>query len=199
MSNTKYWDQLRTPPQGALKKIQYGNLKGKSDINPQWRMQAMTEVFGPCGVGWKYEKVKEWTYAGIDTHTVAAFVDVNIYILNGKEWSEPIPGTGGSMLVIKDKNGIHLNDEAFKMATTDALSVAMKQVGVAADIYMGIMDGSKYQTPRNVTTPSTTIHDDAWALYEAKKATLTAEQANWVQDELNKGNAQDVIDALKKV
>ncbi len=49
------------------------------------------------------------------------------------------------MFVINEKRGIHTNDECFKMAITDALSVAMKQLGMAADIYMGLWDGSKYQ------------------------------------------------------
>ena len=32
------------------------------------------------------------------------------------------------------------------MATTDALSVAMKQLGVAADIYLGMWDGRSYKS-----------------------------------------------------
>ena len=56
--NLRFYEQLRNVPQGALKPIQAGRLKGKSDINPVWRIQAMTSVFGPCGIGWKYEIVK---------------------------------------------------------------------------------------------------------------------------------------------
>ena len=41
------------------------------------------------------------------------------------------------MLVTKERDGLRTNDEGFKMATTDALSVAMKMLGVAADIYAG--------------------------------------------------------------
>jgi len=51
MSHMKYWDKLHKPPLNVLKPIQAGRLRGKSDINPQWRMQAMTETFGPCGIG----------------------------------------------------------------------------------------------------------------------------------------------------
>ena len=42
---------------------------------------------------------------------------------------------------------LYMSDEAYKMAETDALSVAMKQIGVAADIYMGMFNGSKYTRP----------------------------------------------------
>ena len=37
------------------------------------------------------------------------------------------------------------NDEGYKMAITDALGTAMKVIGVAADIYRGNFDGSKYR------------------------------------------------------
>ena len=40
------------PPKEALKEIEYGPLKGKSDINPQWRVEALTETYGLYGVGW---------------------------------------------------------------------------------------------------------------------------------------------------
>ena len=53
-----------------------------------------------------------------------------------------------------------MNDEALKMATTDALSVAMKQLGVAADVYMNNMDGSKYQKPEDVAALSEEINQE---------------------------------------
>ena len=49
------------------------------------------------------------------------------------------------MLIVSEKSGLRFNDEAKKMATTDALSVAMKQLGVGAEIYLGNWDGSKYK------------------------------------------------------
>ena len=53
MSNLEVWNKLKTPPAWALKEIAFGKLKGKSDINPQWRYQALTEEFGMYGFGWK--------------------------------------------------------------------------------------------------------------------------------------------------
>jgi len=137
------WNKLNKPPENALKKIAGGRLSGKTDISPQWRYKAMTEAFGPCGVGWKFTVDKKWTEQGNDCQ-MFAFVDVSLYIKQDGVWSEAIPGTGGAMLIEKEKSGLHSNDEAFKMATTDALSVAMKMIGVAAEIYLGNWDGSKY-------------------------------------------------------
>lgn len=146
--NTRYWDQFKCPPQSALKPIQAGRLKGKSDINPQWRMQAMTEVFGPVGIGWTYTIDRLWTEPGSDGQ-VCAFALVSVRIKDNGEWSEPVPGIGGSMLIEKESRGLYTSDEAFKMATTDALSVAMKAFGVAAEVYLGNLNGSKY----NQTAP----------------------------------------------
>lgn len=146
MSNTRYWDALKRPPSGALKKINGGRLNGKTDISPQWRVQAMTEQFGPVGTGWKYEIVNVWSAPAGDE--VFAFAQVNLYYKEGDEWSAPIPGIGGSKLMQMEKAGLYANDEGFKMAVTDALSVAMKSLGVAADIYLGLWDGSKYTDER---------------------------------------------------
>lgn len=137
------WEKVRTPPKDALKKITGGRLSGMTDIKPQWRIQIMTEVYGLCGIGWKYEITGKEVYPASDGQVVA-IVDINLYVKVNDKWSDPIPGTGGSMLIEKEKAGPHTNDECFKMALTDALSVAMKSIGVASDIYMGKWDGSKY-------------------------------------------------------
>jgi len=142
---TCLWDKLKRPPASALKAIGGGRLKGMTDISPQWRYQALTEALGPCGVGWKFTIDRLWNECGPDG-IVFAFAQVSLFV-NIDGWSEGIPGVGGSMLVDKEKSGLHGSDEAFKMAVTDALSVAMKMIGVAADIYLGNWDGSKYKEP----------------------------------------------------
>jgi len=155
--NLSIWNALSKPPSEHLKKITGGRISGMTDIKPQWRLQAMTERFGPCGQGWKYEIVKLWTEPGSEGQ-VAAFALVNLYYrdLNSPVpepmrrcdlWSDPIPGIGGSMFVEKEKKGPYTSDECYKMAVTDALSVAMKAIGVAADVYLGNWDGSKWCNP----------------------------------------------------
>ncbi len=149
MSNERYRKLAQPPPQ-ALRPITAGRIKGKTDINPQWRYEAMTEEYGLCGMGWKFEITRRWTETGPDGQ-VFAFVDLNVYVSAEPTlpptWSEPIPGNGGSMLVKKEKGGLHANDDAFKMATTDALSAALKMIGVGADVYANRWDGSKYLAP----------------------------------------------------
>jgi len=143
MTNLEYYDKLRTVPDNAQKKITGGRLNGKTDINPMWRIKALTEQFGPCGIGWKYEIIDKTLAQGADGE-IAAFVDILMYVFRHEGgWSEPIPGTGGSMFIAKEKGGLYTSDECYKMALTDAISVACKALGVGADIYWQA-DATKY-------------------------------------------------------
>src|SRR3990172_3459959 len=161
MMNMEIYDKLKQPPDWAKKAITGGRLKGKTDINPQWRYQAMTEQFGMCGIGWMYEIKRLWIEPAANEQ-VFAFAEIKLYVKNGDDWSVPIPGIGGNMLVDKDKNGLYCNDEAYKMAVTDALSVAMKMLGVGAEVYSEQSDGSKYDRTRdNAATPRPTANQDA--------------------------------------
>lgn len=142
----KIYEKLARPPKEALRQIEAGKLKGKTDINPQWRYKAMTEQFGLVGCGWKYEVQKLWVEAGAGSEKLA-FAQVAVFVKDGDTWSEPIVGIGGSKLVQLEKGAAVSNDEGYKMAVTDAFSTALKMLGVAADIYAGRWDGSKYKEP----------------------------------------------------
>ena len=60
---------------------------------------------------------------------------------------------GGTTLIKLGKGALLPNDEGYKMAVTDALGTALKMLGVAADIYMGKFDGSKYVDEVQAKTP----------------------------------------------
>lgn len=145
MENMKIYEAARGVPQEALKTIQAGRLKGMSDINPMFRIKRLTELFGPCGVGWWYEITgKEITFDEI-TNQKCAFVDINLYYTDPETGhdSHAIPGTGGASFVATERNGPYMSDECYKMALTDAISVAAKALGIAADVYYK-NDRSKY-------------------------------------------------------
>ena len=93
----KRYMSVSTPPADALKRIEVGNLKGKSDINPQWKIDAMTETYGICGEGWKFEIV-DTQVRECPNGQVLLFMKVNLYIKNGDKWSEPISGYGGDFI-----------------------------------------------------------------------------------------------------
>lgn len=142
MDKMEIWQQLEKTADEAKKPIEAGRLKGFTDINPCWRMKRLTEVFGPCGIGWKYEVVSTHTMHGPNEEQ-AAFVNILLYYKKDGEWSDGIPGMGGSMFVAKERSGMHTSDECFKMALSDAIGTACKALGMSADIYFS-KDRSKY-------------------------------------------------------
>lgn len=140
MENMSLYEAVRAVPGIAKKQFNNGSFSG-TDINPMWRIKTLTEQFGPCGIGWYYEVVSERAETYGDT--VMAIVDLKLYIKVDGEWSKPIYGTGGNCLVKVTKQGARPSDEGYKMALTDALSVACKALGIGADVYFE-KDKTKY-------------------------------------------------------
>lgn len=168
-NNMTLYNRMREVPKEALKTIQAGRLKGMSDINPMWRIKMLTEIFGVCGIGWRYEVVKMWLEPGAG-NVVSAFTQINLYIKVNDEWSEPIPGIGGASYVSQEKSGAYTSDECYKMALTDAISVSCKALGMAADVYFA-NDRTKY-TAQTVQPAPQQPEDDTllMALQEIKGA-----------------------------
>ena len=179
MENLELYNGWREVPQNAQKTITGGNLNGKTDINPMWRIKVLTDKFGPVGFGWYTKITEHWS----DTETIGgnlervAWVRLELYIKQGGEWSAPIEGVGGSKYAGKGR-GSELNDEAFKMAETDALSVACKKLGIGADIYWA-GDNTKYTQGAAKTTRSKTKQEPE-PQPDLQPITRRPEDADWV-------------------
>lgn len=140
MDNMQIYNLSRAVPAEAKKQFDNGNFSG-TDINPMWRIKKLTELFGPCGIGWYYEVTSERSE---EHHNMTmAIVNLNLYVKVDGEWSKPIYGTGGNTLVKTTSKGVRTSDEGYKMALTDALSVACKALGIGADVYFD-KDKTKY-------------------------------------------------------
>ena len=160
MENLKIYEQVRSVPAEAKKNIGGGRLKGMTDINPMWRIKKLTEVFGVCGIGWKYEIVEKWVEATMVKNEITANVIINLYIRDKEgKWSDPIPGIGGSKLVASEEKGLYVNDECYKMALTDAISVACKALGMGADVYWD-KDTTKYNDTKKDNFNSRNTNDN---------------------------------------
>lgn len=142
MENLEIYNAFAEVPAEAKREIKGGRMAGKTDINPMWRLKALTEQFGPCGIGWSYEITKQWLEPGAKGE-ISAFCNILLYVKIGEEWSKGIPGTGGSAFVASERGGLYTSDECYKMALTDAISVACKALGVAANVYWD-KDPTKY-------------------------------------------------------
>ena len=138
MDNMRYYEKGRSVPKEAQKQFSNGRFSG-TDINPMWRIKKLTEMFGPVGIGW-YTEVTRQEVVEADEGNMMVFVDVNLYIKEGDTWSKPIFGTGGNTLKTKGRG----DDEGYKKAYTDAVSIACKALGIGADVWFANDTTSKY-------------------------------------------------------
>lgn len=143
----RIWDALsKTDPKHTKSFSRSGGFKGTA-MKPIWIIKQMTELFGPAGCGWGMGEPVFQTVAAGDE--VLVFCTVRLwYNENGLAMDGGLQGVvygvGGDKVLGKNKYGPFTNDEAFKAAYTDAMSNAMKQIGVGADIHMGLFDDEKY-------------------------------------------------------
>ncbi|MEG1662524.1 MAG: hypothetical protein RR338_00905 [Clostridia bacterium] len=166
MEKLDLYEQVRAVPEIAQKTICAGRLKGMTDINPMWRIKVLTEQFGICGIGWKIIVKRTWLDDGANGE-VSANVEIELFVKQDETWSEAIPGIGGSKFVSKESSGLYTDDECYKKAYTDAMSVACKALGIGADVYWE-KDSTKYtQTPsqnKPQNKPSTPQNQSKWVI-----------------------------------
>ena len=151
-----------------------------------WRIKTLTAAFGPCGFGWTTKITEHWIER--DGGESSAWVRLELRVKVDGQWSEPIEGIGGSKQFGKGQ-GDGINDEAFKMAETDAISVACKKLGMGADVYWQANE-TKYS--RAVDTTATRAKE-APAKAEIKKEKRTITRAMVVS-----GNVQELVDWVAK-
>ena len=205
--NMTVYEQVRKVPAEAQKKITGGRLNGMTDINPMWRIQKLTEIFGMCGVGWYPEIVSERLEQGADGE-VTAHTNINLYVKTDEGWSKPIPGVGGAKFTAEERGGLYTDDEAFKKAYTDALSVACKALGIGADVYWAKGGETKYtpaqpaQEPVREEKPLTFDEASQFTTKSGKKYyELSEEQLQYIIDKSSNARcraaAQLVLDDMK--
>lgn len=186
--NMTVYEQVRKVPAEAQKKITGGRLNGMTDINPMWRIQKLTEVFGMVGVGWYPEIVSERLEQGADGE-VTAHTNINLYVKTGDGWSKPIPGVGGAKFIADERGGLYTDDEAFKKAYTDALSVACKALGIGADVYWSKGGETKYTPAQPAQAP--VREDKPLTLDEASQITTKSGKKFY---ELSEDQLKQIID-----
>ena len=200
-SNMRLYERLRDVPPEARKPIEEGRLKGSTNINTMWRLKHLTEVFGPCGFGWRYEIADRYTRNVTETE-VSAFVDINLYVKDpvSGEWSAAIPGTGGNVYSRVERSGkLFVNDEAFKMALSDAISVAGRALGLGADVYFE-EDRSKYDLPQGsgAAAQKTEATSRRQKTSSPGKRPLTPLSGYWLQSVAIASSTTDDIPAIRK-
>jgi hypothetical protein len=134
--NMRFYVKVQDTPKEAQKSFNNGRFIG-TDINPMWRIKMLTQIFGPAGIGWWTENEKYVFEPSEATGEIAVFCTLQLRYVDPetKEISHPVSGIGGNKFIVSQKTGKYCNDEAYKMAYTDALSIACKSLGFSHDIY----------------------------------------------------------------
>ena len=174
--NLHIYRQVSSVPEDAQKPFESSWGKKLTEINGMWRIQKLTELFGPCGEGW-FTEVTRQERVDFPNGEICVFTDINLYLKDTKtgRWSKPIRGTGGNRLVLKNADGLFIDDEAYKKAYTDALGIACKALGFGADIYWGRND-SKYDSGTATTaSPSAKASDSKPETAAAPQKTETTD------------------------
>lgn len=155
MGNLDIWNTLgKTDPDQTKAFTRGGGFKGTA-VKPIYTEHKMTEVFGPCGIGWGFTEPSFQVVPG-DNKEVLVYCWLSLWVVRDGVKSELIPGVGGDKVVSHIKANTQYNrperwendDEAFKKAFTDAIGNAMKHLGMSADVHMGMFDDSKYVATR---------------------------------------------------
>lgn len=174
-TNLSIWQQLATTDKAFTKEFKRGGGFSGTDINPQWRMMRLTEVFGPVGTGWGYDVEKVWaeTIGGEVYH----FAMLRLWYDQTGERAYTGQQIGGTAAG-------RTPDEGYKMAITDALGKCASQLGLGADVYLGQFDG-KYSRPEGKT--------EAPASKPNGTSTQLAKPASWQEVEIHFGKKKGTL------
>lgn len=159
MSNTDLWDRLgKTDPSHTKQFKRSGGFSGTA-IKPMWSFRRMTEEFGACGEGWG---INLPSFQVVDGSEGEKLVYCTVAVWHGNR-EQVVFGVGGDKVVGKNKHGLSSDDEAFKKAFTDAVTNALKLIGVGADVHMGLFDDSKYVNERRneVSKEQSSVSDES--------------------------------------
>lgn len=141
-ANMRLWQQVCVTDPAHVKPITGKQYKGNSP-KPYWIVQRLTEVFGPCGLGWGYSILNERMERLTDTDVLHVAVVRLWYVLDDKRGE--VEQIGQTKAVYKtNAGGMMVDEDAPKKSVTDALIKCASYIGFAGDIFSGMWDDSKY-------------------------------------------------------
>lgn len=150
-TNTALWERLCKTDEKYTKEFNKRGFQGTS-INGQYIIKRLTEEFGPVGVGWGLEIEEDKFVQG---HVIrmegGAPIYWTIHMLRGYLWymldgerRRTSSNYGQTDFVGMDKRGIWTDEDAPKKSLTDLRAKCASELGMAADIHLGLWDDNKY-------------------------------------------------------
>ena len=133
--NMQLWNSVCATDKAYMSKVSFG-ARSFNAIDPMYQIMKVTKAFGPVGGKWSYNVDYDYPTIG------------NIMMVVAKVTVSTPHGTfgpvAGSRTFVNLDNKKKSNDDAPKMALTDALTKAISHLGFDADVFLGKYDGNKY-------------------------------------------------------
>lgn len=151
-ANLDLWNSLeKTAPSATKQFTRGGGFKGTA-INGTYILKRLTETFGVCGKGWRFvlddERIETGHTLKNGDHAKVHIIRGHLEYREGDEWFSASPQFGQTMLVDENKYGTFTDEEAPKKSITDCIAKCAVQLGIGADIHMGLYDDNKYLNER---------------------------------------------------
>lgn len=136
-NNLDIWNKLAPSDPKYLKQVSFGS-RSFTAIDPQYQVKKMTEQFGAVGDGWGWHNKTEIVPVSNGDSAVLA----HVHVWHGTPANSFGPFTGCRKFFDATKG--RMAEDAPKMAITDGLTKALSHIGCDADVFLGKMDGNKY-------------------------------------------------------
>tara|TARA_A100001515_G_scaffold141845_1_gene139435 strand:+ start:4134 stop:4571 length:438 start_codon:yes stop_codon:yes gene_type:complete len=138
--NLTLWNAVCKTDQAYMSKVSFG-ARSFNAIDPMYQIMKVTKQFGPVGGKWSYHVDYDYPVIGNIMMVVAK---VSFSTPNGT--FGPVAGSRTFVNLDSKKKA---NDDAPKMALTDALTKAISHLGFDADVFLGKYDDNKYVKGNN--------------------------------------------------
>ena len=144
-TNLKLWKAVCETDPAFISKVSFG-ARSFNAIDPMYQIMKATAILGPVGNdikndGWTYTVEYDYPTLG-NIMMVVAKVTITTYFGS----FGPI---AGSRTFVNLDNKKKANDDAPKMALTDALTKGLSHLGFDADVFLGKYDDNKYMKGNN--------------------------------------------------
>lgn len=200
-SNMKLWNSVDKTDPSATKTA---NVNGQqmTSIIGQYMFMRATEQFGPYGIGWWCEVVKEEYVTGAkimsgekgDIHVGDNIMHTMrlrlCYQWEGKEGRAE--HVGCTPFVYKSKYGATTDMEAPKKTFTDGVKKCLSMLGVSADVFMGLFDDRDYVEEIRSQVELEKAEDK-----DAEAERQRQERLQWLEIAVKELGAAPTIGALK--
>lgn len=187
--NLETWNALAETDPAHTKVVSFG--RQFTAIDPMYQVMRFTEHFGEIGKYWSWSAVN--SHIELDENTIMAYSDVTLHAEANGMWG---PFRGAALLKTKTSAGkIKIDHDAWKKATTDALTKLMSHTGLSADVFMGKFDDNKYvqEVQQKIRRR---VNEDAEALTSQIIAEINAAETAEALAEVVKGRRDD-FDKIK--